>query len=145
VLLQPGEVPAHPEEVVALGAFLRLPLVVLAEVVLHVAPSQEAFASDAVEALVLLEVDLAGVVQRAQDCLNRAHVIGIGGPYEAVVGESEFLPGPAKRRRVLVGDLLWGHAPLLCNLGDLLPVLVGPGEEEGLFPRQAVVAGERVR
>ena len=106
VLREPAEVAAHLEEVVRLAATLGRALVVAAQAVLHVALGEEALATDAVEALVLAEVDLALLPEPLQHGLHDAHVIRVGGADEAIEGEAELLPGGAEGLRVLVGDLL---------------------------------------
>ena len=66
LLREPAEVAAHLEEVVRLAATLGRALVVAAQPVLHVALGEEALATDAVEALVLAEVDLPLVPEPLQ-------------------------------------------------------------------------------
>ena len=70
VVGEPVEMPAHPEEVVRLMALLGRPLVVLAQPVFQVALAEEALAADAVQTVVLLEVDVAGVVDLLEDSLQ---------------------------------------------------------------------------
>ena len=60
----------HAQEVVRLVSLLGRSLVVAAEPVLDVAVGQEPLAAHAVEAFVLLEVDLARVVDLLQDLLD---------------------------------------------------------------------------
>jgi hypothetical protein len=118
--------------------------VITAQAVQHVPTGEEALAADAVEALVLAKLDLPGIVHGLQDRLDRANVIPIGGADETVEAYSELLPGGPVDARDLLGERSGGDTALRGDLCHLLPVLVGSGQEEGLLPRQAVVASQRV-
>src|SRR5262249_43308753 len=68
----------------------------------------------------------------------------VGGADEALVVDEEMLPGLAEADDDAVGERFGLLARLLRRADDLLPVLVGAGEHEGVLPAGAVVAREGV-
>ena len=72
-------------------------------------------------------------------------VLGAGGADVVVVGDAHALPEVFERLRDLVGELLGRDAGGGGGALDLLAVLVGAGEEEGVVAEQAVAAREDVR
>jgi hypothetical protein len=104
----------------------------------------EALAARAVQAAVAAEVDVAGVVDLLEDRLHGPHVIGVGRADEAVVGEVRLLPRAAEDPADLVGVRLRTFARGGRGLGDLVAVLVSPGQEVRVVPALAPEARERV-
>jgi len=72
-------------------------------------------------------------------------VLGAGGADVVVVGDAHALPEILEGLRDLVGELLRRDAGGGGGALDLLAVLIGAGEEEGVVTEQAVAAGEYVR
>ena len=144
VSVQPLEVVAHLEEVVGLVARVRCRLVVAAEPVLQVALGQEALAADAVEPLVLAELDLARVPDLLEDAAHGRRVVRVGRADKAVVGDTEFVPGVAPglgdAGRVGLDRLARCRSRRL----GLLAVLVHAGLEEDRVAGEPVVARHRV-
>ena len=144
---------AHPEEVVLLLQQLQrlgvdgadLLALVLAGAVDDLALRLELLAADAVERLVLAGVDEAVVVELLQELLDVVLVPLVGRADEVVVGDVDGL----QQRQPLVGDQPVG--PLLRRRAvgggraqDLLPVLVGAGQQPGVVARLAVPAGQDI-
>src|SRR5262249_31771765 len=100
----------------------------------------EALAADAVLAPVLAEIDLAGVPQGLQDLLHHRLVARLGGPDEVVIGDAEPPPRFPEGGRDLVGVGLRRHPGLGSGGGDVVPVLVGAGEEPHAVATQPVIA-----
>ena len=134
----------HAEEVVALAAGLRLPPVVRAAAVDQLALAEEALAADAVEALVLAVVDVAAVVDRPQDVAHHPGVAFLGGADEVVVADEQRLPGVAEALGHAVDEGLGIGAGAPGGEVDVLAVLVGAGQVEGVVAVEAVEAGQEV-
>ena len=151
-LAQPGLVRREAEEEVLLLGPLAGPLVVGADVVrlAQLLLVLEALAARAVPAAVLPEVDRVPAVGRlrlaqARPQLQDAPAVDVlGGPDEAVVADVVPVPQRAERRRDDVAVLLLGDAPLARDPLDVLPVLVGAGQEEDVLPPEAPRARQRV-
>ena len=141
---QPVLVRRHPEEVVLLLDVDQRRLVVGALAVDDLLLRVEALAAVAVLAAVLAEVDLVLVEERLEDRLHHLGVPGLGGPDEVVVGDPERVPLVPERLRVSVGEDLGRDARLLGGLGDLVAVLVRPGQEADVVAGEAAVARHRV-
>jgi hypothetical protein len=77
--------------------------------------------------------------------MHALFVARLGGADEVVEGEAHAPPGLAEGGGDLVGELLRRDARGGGAALDLLAVLVGSGEEEGVVAQQAVAAGEHVR
>jgi hypothetical protein len=104
----------------------------------------EALAAEAVVAAVLAEVDLAGVPQLLQHGLHDAPVPRLGRADVVAVLQAQRVPGAPELRRVPVGQRLRADARPGRRLGDLLTVLVGASEEEGLLAEKPAIARHRV-
>ncbi len=104
----------------------------------------EHFLADGVLAGVGAEVDGAAAVEVGEEFLGAALVGGVGGADVAVVRQAHAVPEGAEGLRDLVGELLGRDAGGGGGALDLLAVLVGAGEEEGVVPQEAVAAGEDV-
>src|SRR5690625_2980448 len=141
VLLQPGAVLLHPEEVVLLAAVLGDDAMVGALAVDELLLGVVALAGNTVEAAVLAEVDVAGVVDALQDLLDDLLVAVLAGADEVVVADAQVFPDILEACGDLVGVLPRAHAGGLGCLLDLLAVLVGTREEVGVIAAQAVEAG----
>ena len=103
---QPVLVAREPEEVVLLGHVLdRRAVDRAAQAVDELVFLVVELAADAVEALVGVELDVAGVVDPLEELLHRAVVAGLGGADEVVVGDVEAVPGLAEEGAVAVGPL----------------------------------------
>ncbi len=76
--------------------------------------------------------------------LDALLVLGAGGADVVVVGDAHALPEVCEGLGDLVGELLGRDAGGGGGALDLLAVLVGAGEEEGVVTEQAVTAGEDV-
>ena len=151
-LAQPGLVRREAEEEVLLLGPLARPLVVGADVVrlAQLLLVLEALAARAVPAAVLPEVDRVPAVGRlrlAQEGpqLQDAPAMDVlGRPDEAVVADVVTVPQRAERRGDDVAVLLLGDAALARDPLDVLPVLVGAGQEEDVLPPETPRAGEGV-
>ena len=86
----------------------------------------------------------ARVPQAAEQLLHRQLVALVRGADELVVRHSQRLPGLHEGGRDRVHEGLRGLAGLGRGARDLLAVLVGAGQEEGLVAALAVRAGEAV-
>ena len=136
---------AQPEEVVLLLEVLHRHAVDRAqravdEVVLGVV----LLAGHAVQAAVDVLVDVAVLVDPAQEVLDRLVVPRLGGADEVVVGDVEIGPGGGEPGGQPVGPPGRGETLLLGGPGHLLPVLVGAGEEEDVVADQSVPAGQGI-
>ncbi len=144
----------EPEEPVGLGDDLHRAAVHRAEHLAlelagpghQVAGELELLAADAVRPLVVPGVDVPGVLEPGQEVLDARLVATLGGADEVVVGHVE---GRQHGLPVLgdqpVGPLLGGDTGRLGRAQDLLPVLVGAGEQPDALPALAVPAADRVR
>jgi len=90
----------------------------------------EPLAAHAVQAAVLAEVDVPGVVDLLEDGLHHPLVPGLRGADELVEGEAHALPGLAEDAADAIGVGLGRLAGAGRALGDLVAVLVRAGEEE---------------
>jgi hypothetical protein len=101
-------------------------------------------APHAVEALVAVELDVAGLVHTLEELLHRTAVSGFGGADVVVVGDVEAVPRGAELGADAV-DPLRGLDTLRlgCPL-DLEPVLVGAGEEDDVVAPEAPPPREHV-
>ncbi len=93
----------------------------------------EGLVGDAVAAGVAGEVDEAAGVEGGEEVLDSALVLGVGGADVGVVGDAHAVPEVFEGFGDLVGELLRGDAGGGGAALDLLAVLVGAGEEEGVF------------
>ena len=100
---------------------------------------------DAVLAGVGRKVDVAAVLEGLEEVLDALLVTEFGGADEVVVGDAHAVPQGVERGGDPVGELLRGDAGGVGGALDLLAVLVGAGEEEGVVAEQAMAPGEDVR
>ena len=132
-----------------IGLLLRvgdLPAAVGALAVHELAVGPEALAGLAVLALIDALVDVAVIV--AEYLLHGGDVVVVGGADEAVVRDVHELPEGLDAPRPLddpVHELLGGAAGLPGLVLDLLPVLVGAGEEHHVPALHPLVPGEGIR
>ena len=147
-LQHPRAPPAQPEEVVPLAPPLEVAARMLDAAPVHdLRLLLELLAADAVESLVLADVDIVGVVlpDQLDEAGDRPLVPLLGGADPVVVGAEEPGPGP----REALGDgghpRLGRHPRLLGRLRDLLAVLVHPHEETHVVAAEAPVPGDAVR
>ena len=134
----------HLEEV---GVFLdlrHLAPTVGALAVYELALRPIALARRAVKPLVLALVDVALLVDAAEDLLHDALVALLGRADKIVVRDVELLPKPLKSRNDLVDVGKGRHALLLCLLLDLLPVLIASREKEHIVIGQPLEARDSV-
>ena len=142
---QPVLVGRELEEVVVLADELDVAAALRAGVVLvELLFGEVRLARDAVPALVGPGVDLAALVERAQQRLDPLFVTRLGGADEVVVGDVEHLPGLVELRGHAVGPLQRRDAVLGGRLFDLLTVLVEAGEEPDVVTAHAPVARQCV-
>mmetsp|Transcript_24212 Transcript_24212/g.76168 ORF Transcript_24212/g.76168 Transcript_24212/m.76168 type:complete len:457 (-) Transcript_24212:168-1538(-) len=145
-LLDLGLVVGELEEEVILLAEVALLLVDGAEVALEqVSVDLVLLAPHAVEPLVLGAVDVALVHHALEELQDEFLVLGLCGANVAVVLDVQL--GPERLVQVLhaIAVLLGGLAIALRSLGDLLPVLVGPGDECDLLAIKPLEARNRIR
>ena len=136
---------AHLEEIRFLrdllhGAVAVRAAAVLVELVLR----PVALAGRAVEPFVLALVDIALLVDAAEDLLHDALVALLRRADEIIVADGESFPEVLEARDDLVRVLDGRHARLLGLLLDLEPVLVRAREEEDIVSLQAVEARDGV-
>jgi len=80
-----------------------------------------------------------------QRCWTASVVAGFGGAEEVVVGDSHALPrGPESWRRPGWRTAVVGFRRPLRSACTFWPLLVGAGEEEGVFAQQAVTARDDI-
>ena len=142
---QPGSVLVHPEEIALLLRLLHGAAAVRAAPVLQLQLRPEALAGRAVPALVFRLVNVALVVQLAEDLLHRLDMAVVRGADEIVVLDVHQLPqvlDPGDNPvHILLGRLSQGLRLLL----DLLAVLIGSGQEKHVVSRQLLEPGHGVR
>ena len=132
------------EEIRFLLGPLDLTAAVRAFAVLQLRFGPEGLAGGAVPAVVFSLVDIAAIVQLAEDLLHGLDVIVVRGADEAVVADVQQLPQLLEVRDNLIDILLGGHALGLGLLLDFQAVLVRAGEEHHVIPLHSAVAGDRV-
>ena len=98
----------------------------------------------AILAAVRTFVDVAALLQSGEHGLHAAHVPGLGGADEVVVGDLHAVPQTAELARDLVDKLLRRAAGGGGRALDLLPVLVGAGEEPGVHAHHALAPGDGI-
>ncbi len=151
-LLQPLLVGRQPEEEVLLLGPLARQLVVGANVVRRqqLVLVLEALAPRAVPPRVRPLIDRVLPVrglrrpQARPELQDASPVLLLGGADEAVVPDVEPIPEGTEFRRDLVAVLLLGDPPLAGDALDVLPVLVGAGQEEHVVAREAPGPGQGV-
>src|SRR5207244_9170267 len=89
-------------------------------------------------------VDVAARLGAPHHLDGRLDMIGIGGPDEAVVADLELVEGAAPLGGPLVDEGLRVRRMLSGEGLDLRGVLIHTGQESGLIPEQALVAGQRI-
>ena len=97
--------------------------------VLELALGPERLAGGAVFTLVGAFINITLVVKRFEDFLHRLLMVAVGRADKPVVRNVQQLPKLLDARNHLIYILLWGDAGSFCLLFDLLPMLVGTGEE----------------
>src|SRR6202000_846081 len=75
-------------------------------------------------------VDVTALLEQGEQPLHSLLVARLGGADEVGGAEAEVVPERPELRRDLVDELLWRAVRRLGGALDLLPVLVGAGEEE---------------
>jgi len=90
------------------------------------------------------QLELALVVERLPQVLHGGPVLRAGRAHEALRRQAEREPLRAELLGHAVDERLRRELLLRRGLGDLLAVLVGPGDEEGILAGEPVVARERV-
>ena len=148
VVDQPVLVFAHTEEIAFLlhgfhgAAAVRAAL----DAVLfhHLGGGPEGFAGGAVHAFVSALVDVALLIERAENFLNDLFVPLLGGADEIVVLDLHQLPQFLGVSHDFVHVRLGRHALFSGLALDLLAVLVGAGEEVSIIAGQALEPGHGV-
>ena len=103
-----------------------------------------ALATHAVHAVVVSLVDVALGLHALPHGFHRRDVVGVGGANEAVEADARLLPNVFELGHDPVAVFLRALVLLAGDALDLLPVLVGAGQEIGFVPPRAMVARERV-
>ena len=98
----------------------------------------------AVPALVGRVRQLAVIVQLGEGGLDDLHVARLGCPDEVVVRDVQRGPERLEMRHHLVDERLGRFAGRGGGLRDLLAVLIGAGEQEGIIPPRSVKADQAV-
>ena len=137
-------VPGHAEEVAGFLELLGGPVAVRAVALHELVLGPERLAGGAVPVLVLPQVDVAVVLDPAEEFLHRLPVRRLGGAHETGVGDVEHFPQVLEAGHHPIGQVDGALAPLGGRLLHLLTVLVGAGEEEHLPSGRALVAGQGV-
>jgi len=105
----------------------------------------ERFVGDTVLAGVGALVDISAVLQQREELRDSALVARLGGADKVVVGEAHAVPQSAELRRDLIGKLLRAAIRLLGRALNLLPVLVGSGEEKSILAQAAFAPRDHIR
>ena len=100
----------------------------------------EPLTPDAVKTLVSAEIDFPSVEDLLQYVLNDFDMFRVGRPNELVVFDIEFWPGLPEKPAYPVDVCLGLNSCSPGRLDDFIPVLVGPGEKEGLESHEFVKA-----
>ena len=144
ILLERRGVFGHTEEVRLLRRALDLRAAVGAAAVLDLRLGKEALAGLAVIALVGALIDVALIVELFEDLLHGRHMLRVGRADELVVGDVHEVPDAADLAGDGVDVLLRGLAFLARLILDLLPVLVGAGQEIDVAALRAAEARDGV-
>ena len=104
----------------------------------------EGFAGLAVVALIRALVDVALLVELSEYFLHHPFVLWVGRTDEPVIGHAERIPDRADLTRHAVDIRLGRDAGLGRTVLDLLPMLVGAGEEKHVLAALALIARDRV-
>ena len=136
---------AQTEEVVLLALAGELDVMDRTEVPgIDVGFALEIRTARAVPTLVDALVDEAVLAYPLEDPLHDLHVLWVGCADEEVVAREQPWGQRAEALGVAVGELLWVDPERVSRVGDRLPVLVRPGQEEDLLPPLAMVACHHV-
>ena len=138
---QPVLILAQLEEIGFLAGLFHGAAAVGAVAVLQLQFGEEALAGGAVPALVAALVDVALLVELAEDLLHGLHMTLVRGADEVVVIHIHQFPQILDACHDLVHVGLRGHALGSCLALDLLAVLVSAGEEVGVIAFQLLEAG----
>ena len=98
----------------------------------------------AIEAAVLIELNVTVVVTGLQKLLHAGAVAWFGGANEIVVADVEFLPRISKKWSNRIGEFLWCHTCGISGLLNFQAVLIGAGQEVDLVASHAVPAGKGI-
>ena len=138
---QPVLILAQLEEIGFLAGLFHRAAAVRAVAVLQLQFGEEALAGGAVPAFIAALVDVALLVELAEDLLHGLHVALVRGADEVVVVHIHQFPQVFDACHDLVHIGLRGHALGLGLALDLLAVLVRAGEEVGVIAFQLFEAG----
>ena len=148
IVNQPVLILAHAEEIAFLLHRLAGAAAVRADlfpVLFHqLGRRPEALAGGAVHALVLGLVNVALVVETAEDLLHDLHMALLGSADEIVVFDVHQLPQGLRFLGDLIHELLGRHAGFLGLFFDFLAVLVQTGEEIGIVSLHLLKAGHGI-
>ena len=148
VIDQPVLILAHTEEIAFFGYKLGGTAAVGAHfyaVLFHqLAGGPESFAGGAVLAFVRCLIDIALLVELAEDLLHNLLVTLVGGTDEVIVFDVHQLPQFLGIGNDFVHISLGGYALFGSLALDLLAMLVGAGQEIGVITRQLLEAGHGV-
>ena len=144
VLLEPGQVLGHAEEVILLADKFRLGQMLGAQAVFQLFFGIEALTAVAVMPAKLAKIDVPRVIHLLQEGLHGTDVLRVGGAHKAVVGHIKLGPQGAEAGADGVHKFLGRLAFLFRSLNNFVAVFVRAGEEHGILADELVVAGHGV-
>ena len=102
------------------------------------------FIGDAILPRVIAFIDIAVFPDRFENLPHRCRMFLVGSPNEGVKFNPQAPPLFPKQRRDLVGELLRREAGGLGRALHLLPMLIGPAEQEGVVALHLLIPANRV-
>ncbi len=92
----------------------------------------KALAAETIVSPILSKIDVSRIIDLLEDLLDRFLVIGIRCPNKIIIRDTAGIPGGAKKGADTVSLDLRLRPVFFGRLGDLVPMLIGPREQEGL-------------
>ena len=145
VINQPILILRKAEEIALLAGLFHRATAVRAAAVLELKLRPEGFAWGAVPALVFALIDIALIVQFAENLLHRLHMAFIRRADEVAIVDIHQLPELFDAIYDVIHVFLRGHASLARLALDLLAMLIRAGQEEHIVARHLLESSHRVR
>ena len=104
----------------------------------------EAFAAKAVNALILTEVDITGLIDPGQQSFNYLDVIRIRGADKVVVTDIQRRPQTLKKMAYLIGIVFRAFVLFFRSLNNFISMFIGAGQKVGFISAHSAVTGSHI-